>query len=136
MTLDVEMKPIVEEIRRIIPGILAIYAYGSRVRQEQHPGSDLDLAVLLPRGSDVSLADLAQLQGDLECMVGFPVEISILSPENQTVHCKEVVTGGQKVFVADPRAVDGFEMYALSSYARLCEERARVVEAYAERSDR
>ena len=135
MALAVDVTALVEHIRRHIPGILAIYVYGSRVREEQRPDSDLDLALLLPRTGAVSALDLAQLQGDLESAAGFPVEISILSPEVQTVHCKEVVTGGQLVFIGDRVAVDEFEMYVLSGYARLCEDRAPVVKAYTGRSD-
>jgi uncharacterized protein len=122
--------PLVERIRQLIPGIVAIYAYGSRVRGIQHPASDLDLALLLPGHEEVSPLVLAQLQGDLEAMAGFPVEISVLSLSTQVVHCKEVVAGGEPVFVADRRAVDEFEMRVLSSYARLCEDRMPVVKAY------
>ncbi len=73
---------------------------------------------------------LAQLQGDLESLAGFPVDVSILSIETQVVHCKEVVARGLPVFAADLRAIDEFEMLTLSRYARLCEDRAPVVEAY------
>ena len=135
MALAADVTALVESIRRLIPGVLAVYAYGSRVREEERPDSDLDLALLLPRDEAVSALDLAQLQGDLESMAGFPVEISILSPEIQTVHCKEVVTRGHPVFIGDRVAVDEFEMYVLSAYARLCEDRTPVEKAYTERFD-
>lgn len=122
---------LVEHIRGCVPGILAIYGYGSRFRDESHPASDLDLALLLSRNSEVSPLQLAQLQGDLESKVGIPVNISVLSLEIQVVHCKEVVATGKPVFVADRGAVEEFEMRVLSSYARLCEDRAPVFEAYA-----
>lgn len=123
--------PIVERILREIPRILVIYAYGSRPRGEEHPGSDLDLALLLPRGTDVSPDLLAQLEGDFEALAGFPVELSILSLETQVVHCKEVIGCGTPLYVADRRALDEFEMHALSYYARLCEDRKAVLQAYA-----
>ncbi len=124
----------VARIRRLIPEITAIYAYGSRVHGGVHPGSDLDLALLLPPGCRTAPDTLARLQGDLESLAGFPVEISILLPETQVVHCKEVVAGGKVIFSSDPRIVDEFEMRVLSSYARLCEDRAPVLEAYAKRN--
>jgi uncharacterized protein len=129
--LDEIELPLLENIRRVIPEVLAVYLYGSRVRGGQHAASDLDVALLLPRHSSVSLLDLAQLQGDLESQAGFAVEISILSLQTQIVHCKEVVAGGRLIFAADPRAVDDFEMQTLSGYARLCEDRAPILEAYA-----
>jgi predicted nucleotidyltransferase len=133
--LDAITIPLVKHIRHVIPETLAVYVYGSRVRGGLHPASDLDLALLLPKHNDASPLMLAQLQGDLESLAGISVEISILSLETQIVHCKEVVAGGRPVFAADPRLVDEFEMRALSSYARLCEDRAPVLEAYARRSN-
>jgi len=128
---DTVANPIIERILREIPGILAIYAYGSRIRGEEHPGSDLDLALLLPRGTDVSPDLLAQLEGDFEALAGFPVELAILCLETQVVHCKEVIARGTPLYVADRRALDEFEMHALSYYARLCEDRRPVLQAYA-----
>ncbi len=98
----------VTRIRRSIPEITAIYAYGSRVHGGVHPGSDLDLALLLPPGCRTAPDILAQLQGDLESLAGFPVEISILSPETQVVHCKEVVAGGKVIFSTDPDGPAGY----------------------------
>ncbi|HYK91540.1 MAG TPA: nucleotidyltransferase domain-containing protein [Acidobacteriota bacterium] len=132
---DASFIPLVEHIRREIPEVLAIYAYGSRARGEPQTGSDLDIALLLPRDAHVSPLVLAQLQGDLEALSGYPVEISVLSLDLQVVHCKEVVTRGKAIFVADTRAVDDFEMRTLSSYARLCEDRAPVLEAYSKAHD-
>jgi len=133
--LDTITIPLVKHIRQVIPEILAVYVYGSRVRGGLHPASDLDLALLLPKHVDVSPLLLGQLQGDLESLAGISVEISILSLETQIVHCKEVVAGGRPVFAADPRLVDEFEMRALSGYARLCEDRAPVLEAYTKLSN-
>jgi uncharacterized protein len=130
MQKDPVMDRLVDHIRRAVPEIVAIYAYGSQVRGGSHPESDLDLALLLPRSSQISPTALLDLQGDLETVAGVPVDISILSIENGVVLCKEVISTGQQLFAADPAAVDEFEMRVLSSYARLCEDRAVVVEAY------
>jgi uncharacterized protein len=121
---------LLERIRQVIPDVQAVYLYGSRIRGGMHPASDLDVALLLPKSAIVSQLQLAQLQGDLESLAGFVVEISILSLENQIVHCKEVVAGGRLVYAADRGIVDDFEMRTLSGYARLCEDRAPVLEAY------
>jgi predicted nucleotidyltransferase len=128
--LDAVPTLMVELIRRVIPETQAVYAYGSHIRGGTHPASDLDLALLLPRQRVISPLELAQLQGDLEAIAAFPVEISILCPNTQVVHCKEVVAHGQPLFILDPRIVDDFEMRVLSGYARLCEDRTPVVEAY------
>ena len=122
-------------IRRILesaPQAVAIYAYGSQVRGGAHPHSDLDLALLLPRREVIQPDAMMQLSGDLEAMVGLPVEVSILDPESQLVHCKEVVAHGVPVYVADADFLMVFEMQTLSSYARFCEDRRPVAEAYSE----
>lgn len=129
--IDEIVTPLVERIRQAIPETLAVYVYGSRVTGGQHPASDLDLALLLPRSISVSPLQLAQLQGDLESLAGFVVEISTLSLETEIVHCKEVIAGGRLVFAVDRRIVDDFEMRTLSGYARLCEDRVPVLRAYA-----
>jgi len=128
--LDAIAIPLVELIRRVIPDTQAIYAYGSHIRGGVHPASDLDLALLCPRQRQISQLELVQLQGDLAALAGFSVELSILSLDTQVVHCKEVVAHGRPLFVLDPRIVNDFEMRVLSSYARLCEDRAPVVAAY------
>ena len=87
-------------ILKTLPETLAIYVYGTTVRGEEHPGSDLDLALLLPRDAILSAFAIAQLQGDLESMAGIPVEISVLSLETGVVHCKEVVTTGNRIYVS------------------------------------
>ena len=39
--------PIVQHLRSHLPGLLAIYAFGSRITGNATPDSDLDLAVLV-----------------------------------------------------------------------------------------
>ena len=54
---------IVQHLRSHLPGLLAIYAFGSRITGHATPDSDLDLAVLVNLSSD--LADLAGCDVDL-----------------------------------------------------------------------
>lgn len=115
-----------------IPSVLAIYAYGSRVRGAIHPQSDLDLALLLPRTAAIPPNLLCQLRGDLEALMGYPVEVSVLDLNSQLIHCKEVVAHGIPIYVADANSLAVFEMQTLSYYARLCEDRRPIVEAYRE----
>ena len=120
---------IVPAILEAIPHVLAIYVYGSQLTGSIHPGSDLDIALLLPHGASPA-ERLLQLSGDLESQVGTPVDVSVLSLDADVVHCKEVVAHGRRIWTADVRAVDEFEMLTLSYYSRLCEDRAPVMAAY------
>ncbi len=121
---------LVARLREAIPQVLAVYAYGSRVTNTAGRESDLDVALLLPVAHTVSPWRLLQLCGDLEVMTGYPVQVSILEMTRFLVHCKEVVGGGVRLYVADEHAVATFEMQTLSNYARLCEDRKPVVKAY------
>jgi len=121
---------LVARLREAISPILAVYIYGSRVKNSAGPESDLDVALLLPIEHTVSPWRLLQLCGDLEVMTRYPVQVSILDVNRFLVHCKEVVGGGVRVYVADEQAVAEFEMQTLSNYARLCEDRKPVVKAY------
>jgi predicted nucleotidyltransferase len=123
---------LLERILLDFPHLLAVYAYGSRVRGGVHSQSDLDLALLLPAHPRVPAPDLYQLQGDLEAIAGMPVEVSVLNLEANAVHCKEVVAHGVPVFTADEQALAVFEMRALSNYARYCEDKRPVTAAYME----
>jgi len=58
----------VEVVRRRVPDIDAIYLFGSVARGRTRPGSDVDVALLLPPGRkllpDALLATMAELEGD------------------------------------------------------------------------
>ncbi len=123
-------RSLVAEIRAAAPGVVAIYAYGSQINGNVHPESDLDIALLMPPGQGVPSQVLLQLQGNLESLAACPVDVSVLDLRSSLVHCQEVVTGGERLFVANEAAVADFEMQTLSFYARLCEDRAPVLQAY------
>lgn len=124
---------LVSHIVRAVRPVQAIYVYGSQVHGRTHQESDLDIALLMPRHETVSPNLLLQLRGDLEALAGLPVGVSVLDMDSQLVHCKEVVAFGVPIYVADPQAVAVFEMQTFSSYARFCEERQPIMQAY--RSD-
>ena len=121
---------VVDRIRRGVPAVQAIYAYGSRFAGMVHAESDLDLALLLAPTTQISAFDLFQLSGDLEAIAGCPVDVTILDYNKSVVLCKEVVATGQPIFIADATTVAHFEMMTLSLYAQLSEERKPVIEAY------
>jgi uncharacterized protein len=121
---------VTSRILKSVPDVAAIYAYGSRIKGAVHPESDLDLALLLPPAHELHVEILAQLEGDLEALAGCAVEVSVLERTRSVVHCKEVITSGIPIFIADIQAVEGFEMMVFSEYARFCDDRAPVLQAY------
>lgn len=126
---DVWRQAIVDGILESVGGVIAVYLYGSRARGEARPGSDMDLALLLARGCELGGLELLDLQSGIELTAGCPVEVSMLDLDC-LVHAKEVITGGRVLYSSDEDEQLAFEMQALSSYARLCEDRAPVADAY------
>jgi len=100
------------------------YLFGSHGTARQHPGSDVDLAVLF----DQPLEPLARLDlaGRLSDRLGRTVDLVDLS-EASTVMRKEVLRTGERLAASDPRVAADFEMRVLADYARLNEERAAVI---------
>lgn len=122
-------RAVVDGILESVDGVIAVYLYGSRARGEARPGSDMDLALLLARGRELRGMELLELQSRVELAAGCPVEVSTLDLDF-LVHAKEVIAGGGVLYSSDEAARLTFEMQALSAYARLCEDRAPVADAY------
>lgn len=102
----------------------AIYLFGSKGTERQHPGSDIDLAVL-PSGSldPVQCFDLANR---VSSQLGVQVDLVNLATAS-TVMCKEVMRTGTRIQTNNLASTQEFEMRTLSDYARLNEERASIL---------
>ena len=108
----------------------AAYVFGSASRGETHSGSDLDIAFLGSQSKDpAAVFETAQ---DLALLIQRSVDLVDLRTAS-TVLRAQVVGTGRRIHAADEEAVDTFEMYALSDYARLEEERRELLQAFQER---
>ena len=121
-------------LRDRIPGLVAVYRYGSSGTPAERPESDIDLAILtdppLSRGERVHARwDVAQAVAEA---LGREVDLVDLGAAS-TVFRARVVTGGERVWCADRAAAERFEDHALSAYARLNEERAGILRDIRER---
>ncbi len=101
-----------------------IYLFGSFGKPSSHPGSDIDIAFLPARA--VEPLDCFYLAGELSDKLGKHVDLVDLSSAS-TVFAKEVVSKGTALFIGNPVVHQTFEMYTLSDYARLNEERKAVL---------
>lgn len=119
-----EFDSLVAMLRKELPQLLAVYCFGSAVTGDTRNGSDLDVAILtdgaLSRGV---LFDLAQ-----ELAAAFSRDVDLIDLRAaSTVFRATVVSTGKRVYCTDLRACDAFEDLALSSYARLNEERCGIL---------
>ena len=110
-------------LRDRVPGMLALYAFGSRIQGTAGPDSDLDLAVLVAGYADPQT--LWELAGELEDMTGCPVDLLDLRAAS-TVMQYQVITTGQRWWRSDVRA-DLFEAAVLSEKTELDTARAGLL---------
>ena len=107
-----------------IPGLMALYRFGSSVDGTLRPDSDLDYAVLTPRRLDP--VERFEVQEELARRVRRSIDLVDLRNAS-TVMRMQVVSRGIRVDVPDPPGTDAFEIAVYSAYARLNEERRDIL---------
>jgi len=121
---------LIRHINKSVPGLIALYRFGSQAKQTARPESDLDLAVLArdPIPS-IRLFELAQ---DLAVQLHRDVDLVDLR-EVSAVMRMQVLSTGTCLDAPDESARRSFEMYAYADYARLNEERREIVKGITKR---
>lgn len=119
-----ERQALVKKIRQRIAGVLAVYAFGSRITGTAQAHSDLDLAVLVAGYADP--VHLFELAGELEEIAGCPVDLLDLRAAS-TVMQSQVLHTGLCWWAKDPVQTALFEMFILSEKMALDEARAGLL---------
>jgi predicted nucleotidyltransferase len=119
-----DLKPLVDRLRRAIPGLIAVYRHGSFGTGDERPDSDLDVAVLAVR--QIPLDERLRLAAELADLAGREVDLLDLMAAS-TVARVRVIDRGECVFERDEIERRRFEMQCLSAYAMLNEERGGIV---------
>lgn len=123
MTATLPRDAIVEHLREQVPGLMAVYAFGSRAKGTARADSDLDLAVLGEGRLDpVALWSVA---GTLANQMGTDVDLLDLRAAT-TVMQYQVITTGQRWW-ARPLEAGMWEAAMLSEKTMLDEARAGLV---------
>ncbi len=104
-----------------------VYLFGTFGTARQRPESDIDLAFLPEKPGDVF--GCFETANRLSVLLGREVDLVDLSRAS-TVMRKEVFRTGTVVACADQDQRAEFEMYTLSDYARLNEERREVLDRW------
>lgn len=119
-----EIAAVIEALAAFDPAV--IYLFGSAVVGVLRPDSDLDLAFWPPAPCD----PWAVFQAAQTLARRWRREVDLVDLRRaSTVLRKEVFRTGRRLATFRPREADEFEMYTLSDYARLNEERAPVLRA-------
>lgn len=127
-TLHTQDRVIVEHLRTALPGIVAIYRFGSTAHGVATQSSDIDIAVLAqsPIPADIRFDLQEQLAAKLGRDVDL-VDVATTSP----VMAIQVVAHGTLLYEGDSAARGQFEDLTFSIYARLNEERRGILERVA-----
>lgn len=104
----------------------AVYLLGSWATPFEREDSDLDLALLvaLPLDIDTRLS----VEQEIRSRMKLPEQIDIIDlRQTDTIFAARAVTEGCRILMLDRGAADRFEMFALTRYARLNEERQGIL---------
>lgn len=115
---------IVAALQAGLPGLRAVYRYGSAGGDFERADSDIDLAVLADQR--LSLDELSRLSVDLMRLTGREVDLNDLHRLPVTLRV-QIVVDGCRLFAADIGAADEYAARTLSDYARLNEERREIL---------
>ena len=110
-------------LQRRVPGLLAVYGFGSRIQGTACADSDLDMAVLVAGYADVLL--LWQLSGELADIAGCAVDLLDLRAAS-TVMQYQIITTGVRWWAKDAQAAL-FESAILSEKTALDMARAGLL---------
>lgn len=107
-------------IRKAVPGLTALYRFGSAERGTPRPGSDIDLALLLQE----ALSELRQFELAQELAIQLHRDVDLVDLRSaSTVMRMQILSTGTCLTSENDAARREFEMYSYSDYARLNEER-------------
>lgn len=109
-SLDTEtIQQLVTRAIRDDPGVLGVYLFGSRTKGDEHPASDVDLAVLFDRPR--TLGGLVDLECRIEDALGMEVDLIDLGKANAFLALDAV--RGERIYCADSTPCDEFDLYVL-----------------------
>lgn len=127
---DSSAKAMRDAVLRVLPGIEALYVFGSRARGDARVDSDLDLAVL--GAAPLDPLHRFQAQRELSALLDIDVDLVDLRAANSVLR-SEVVNGGKALFTRDPEYALEFESRVLGEYADLLEATRDLRERVRER---
>ena len=129
MNSILQIKNKLEPCLRKVSNLTAAYVLGSAVDGRMRPGSDIDIAVLIDAGKEISITERLRISSELEKCIKMPIDLGILTTNN-LIYAREAITTGVCIFCRDKFKRDLFAATALGLYLQLREERKEIEDAY------
>lgn len=118
---------IVETVLRHHPDVQAIYLFFGFGTPDGQPGSEVDVALLLPPlKSGIHHLALSGIAGDLENRIGTWIDVVNLRRAETSVQ-QAVVKTDRRIFTGDRYATEEFEVFAISYHLHSIEERTETI---------
>lgn len=108
-----------------VPGLIAVYRFGSHGTQHERPDSDIDLG--LQSTSPLDPVALFHLSGDLADLAGRDVDLVDMLTCS-TVMRAQIISTGDRIYCSDAYRADNFANTAYSQYAYLNEARRGILQ--------
>ena len=126
----VQFETAIRHIQTSIPGLIALYSFGSQSRGAVRPDSDVDLALL----ASTPIPELRRFALAQELAMQLHRDVDLVDLRSaSTVMRMQVLSTGLCLNAPDEPARQEFEMYTYADYARLNEERREVLKGIAHR---
>ncbi len=120
---------IVKTVLSFYPDVQAIYLFGTYGTPDEHKDSDVDIAILFSHDKAKTVSNLAMSECwfALEGVLKRTADLINMRMVN-TVFQNEIINEGRLIYKQNEYSVDEFEMNVMSSYQKLNEERANILE--------
>lgn len=109
---------IVGQFFKDIPGIVAVFLFGSMVRKSESEVGDIDVAVLYHRESVPDYFERIRQREDLAATLRKEVDLVVLNTASPILKM-QVLRKGQPVLINDGKQLNIFKVRALNEYVDL-----------------
>ena len=128
--LHLQLETAIRHLQASVPGLIALYGFGSQAQGVARPDSDVDIAVL----ASIPIPELRRFALAQELAVHVHCDVDLVDLRKvSTVMRMQVLSTGVCLKASDELARQEFEMYVYADYARLNEERREIVKDVAHR---
>lgn len=121
---------IVTHLRETVPGLHAIYRYGTAGGVYERTESDIDLAILADKPLDMT--EQIQLGTQLMRRCGRDIDLNDMRALPLGLKL-QIILDGARLYATDIAAAEEYDSRVLSDYVRLNEERREILNDIAQR---